>query len=178
MTQASNTFSLTPSHCSSLLWVLWAGLWVTMLCFPCSGAVPELLEPAGAGEPGCWQLPHPGGENPLQGQGGESGAAGFGAELCRAWWVIWGWVKASLELRMCPKVMVTAASCIPPAFSTWEWTGKQPAPISALQAALQVFGEGFGFLQALFSAVPSSELPSKPGAAGPDQSKPKASPWF
>lgn len=64
--------------------------------------------------------------------------------------MIWGWVKASLELRMCPKVMVTAASCIPPAFSMW--TGKQPAPISALQAALQVLGEGFGFLQTLSSA--------------------------
>ncbi|XP_014815614.1 PREDICTED: phosphoinositide 3-kinase regulatory subunit 5 isoform X3 [Calidris pugnax] len=33
-------------------------------------AVPQLLEPAGAGEPRCWQLPHPGGEDPWQGQRG------------------------------------------------------------------------------------------------------------
>lgn len=40
--------------------------------------MPELLEPAGAGEQGCWQLPHPGGENPWQGQGGEWGLLALG----------------------------------------------------------------------------------------------------
>lgn len=73
--------------------------------------MPELLEPAGAGEPRRWQLPHPRGEDPWQSQRGELGGCWGGpvgfevcqqqawpkTEFCKAWQVTLGCGKLLLE---------------------------------------------------------------------------------